>query len=47
MSRGVRPGMAFPQGASLQSPSRAFKRRGLSQIADSRPSQPGFGEARR
>lgn len=47
MSRGVRPGTAFPQGASLQYPSRALKRRALSQIADSRPSQPGFGEVRR
>ena len=47
MSRGIRPGMAFSNGVSLQSPSRAFKRRGLSQIADPRPSQPGFGEVRR
>lgn len=47
MSRGVRPGMAFPMAVALQSPSRALERLALSQIADSRPSQPGFGEVRR
>lgn len=47
MSRGVRPGTAFSFGTSLQSPSRALERLVLSQIADSCPSQPGFGEARR
>lgn len=47
MSRGHRPGTVFSLGASLQSPSRALERRALGQIADPRPSQPGFGEARR